>query len=258
MSLDRRGNRPDVAGMTALPIGSRQPRTEPFGSFETDSAETSPDAVKTWCRSEPIPVRAAGGSMAGHRPSAASCPTRGATGRLPKGVFPIFSGKSRRSPLRRRAYELQYLYLHKLHVQMVAETAIPRRSRGQTMSDETGRVALGLRASKEAPRARGGRRIPRDRLWQHPEKLHIQVPYRVAAAIAVMQMGISDYSVIAGAAGLTVEEVERVDLAEDRSVRQLAVAGIPAGEFFRLEDRVRCPKCQAKLSVAPCLACCRF
>jgi len=73
-----------------------------------------------------------------------------------------------------------------------------------------------------------------------------------------MEMGVSDYSVIAGAVGLTVEEVERVDMAEDPSVRQLAVAGIPAGEFFRLDSRLRCPKCQANLSIAPCLACCRL
>ena len=126
------------------------------------------------------------------------------------------------------------------------------------MADEAARLMLGLRASNEAAPAQAGKRNRRSRRWQHPMKLHIEVPYRVAAAIAVMEMGISDYSVIAGAVGLTVEEVERVDMVEDRSVRQLAVAGIPAGEFFRLENRVRCPKCQAKLSIAPCLACCRF
>ena len=126
------------------------------------------------------------------------------------------------------------------------------------MGEEARRLVLDLRASNEAARTRGGTRHPRSRSWQHPVKLHIEVPYRVAAAIAVMEMGISDYSVIAGAVGLTVEEVERVDMAEDPSVRQLAVVGIPPGEFFRLDDRVRCPKCQAKLSIAPCLACCRF
>lgn len=126
------------------------------------------------------------------------------------------------------------------------------------MGDEARRLVLGLRASNEAAPAQEGKRNRRSRPWQHPINLHIEVPYRVAAAIAVMEMGISDYSVIAGAVGLTVEEVERVDMAEDPSVRQLAVVGIPPGEFFRLDDRVRCPKCQAKLSIAPCLACCRF
>jgi hypothetical protein len=126
------------------------------------------------------------------------------------------------------------------------------------MAVEAGRLVLGLRAPREdTPSQEGGRSLP-SRLWQHPTEPRIEIPYRVAAAIAVMQMGISDYSVIAGAVGLTVEEVERVDMAEDRCVRQLAVAGIPAGEFFRLRDRVRCPKCQGRLSIAPCLACCRF
>jgi hypothetical protein len=126
------------------------------------------------------------------------------------------------------------------------------------MGDEARRLVLALPASNEAAPAQQGKRNRRSRPWQHPVKLDIEVPYRVAAAIAVMQMGISDYSVIAGAVGLTVEEVERIDLAEDPSVRQLALAGIPAGEFFRLDRRLRCPKCQATLSVAPCLACCRF
>jgi hypothetical protein len=126
------------------------------------------------------------------------------------------------------------------------------------MGDEARRLALGLRASNEAAPGQKGKRNRRTRPWQHPGKLHIEVPYRVAAAIAVMEMGISDYSVIAGAVGLTVAEVERVDMAEDPSVRQLAVAGIPAGQFFRLDSRLRCPKCQAKLSIAPCLACYRF
>jgi hypothetical protein len=126
------------------------------------------------------------------------------------------------------------------------------------MGDEARRRVPGVHASSEDAPAQHGKRIQRSRPWQHPVKLDIEVPYRVAAAIAVMQMGISDYSVIAGAVGLTVEEIERIDLAEDPSVRELAVAGIPAGEFFRLDRRLRCPKCQATLSVAPCLACCRF
>jgi hypothetical protein len=126
------------------------------------------------------------------------------------------------------------------------------------MGNEAQRLVLAPRASNEAAPAQEGKRNRRSRPWQHPLKLHIEVPYRVAAAIAVMEMGISDYSVIARAVGLTLEEVERVDMAEDPTVRQLAVAGIPAGEFFRLDSRLRCPKCQAKLSIAPCLACCRF
>ncbi len=95
-----------------------------------------------------------------------------------------------------------------------------------------------------------------NRLWRHPFRREIEVPYRVAAAIAVMQMGISDYPVIARAVGLTVEEVERVDTAETSSVRQLALARIPLGESFKLVEPIRCPKCQAEVSLVPCIACC--
>jgi hypothetical protein len=92
-------------------------------------------------------------------------------------------------------------------------------------------------------------------MWRHPSKPHIEVPYRVAAAIAVMEMGISDYAVIANAVGLTIDEVERVDMVEDPAVRQLALVRIPAGETFRLSHRVRCPKCQARVGLVPCVAC---
>ena len=101
----------------------------------------------------------------------------------------------------------------------------------------------------------GGRRDRQTRMWQYPFKPHIKVPYRVAAAIAVMEMGISDYSVIADAVGLTIEEVEGVDMAEDPVVRQIALARIPIDESFKLQHRVRCPKCQAKVSLVPCIAC---
>ena len=94
--------------------------------------------------------------------------------------------------------------------------------------------------------------------WRHPLHRAIEVPYRVAAAIAVMEMGISEYRLIAEAVGLTEAEVRGIDSAEDSLVRQLAVAGIPIGEFFKLDRRIRCPKCQARLVIAPCVSCRRL
>jgi hypothetical protein len=96
---------------------------------------------------------------------------------------------------------------------------------------------------------------PRIRVWRHPLKRSIEAPYRVAAAIAVMAMGVSEYRVIAEAVGLTVDEVRDIDSAEDSSVRELAVAGIPRGESFKLDRQIQCPKCQAKVNVAPCIFC---
>jgi hypothetical protein len=114
---------------------------------------------------------------------------------------------------------------------------------------------VGVCASEETASARGGKRNHQNRLWRHPLKRYIEVPYRIAAAIAVMEMGVSEYSVMASAVGLSVEEVERVDMVEGSAVRQLALARIPVGESFKLDNYVRCPKCQAEVGLAPCVAC---
>ena len=92
--------------------------------------------------------------------------------------------------------------------------------------------------------------------WRHPLKHDLVVPYRVAAVVALMEMGITDYAEIAHAVGLTVEEVASIDLTEDASIRQLCVEKIPYGEYFKLDEEIRCPKCNAMIRVAPCVACC--
>lgn len=84
---------------------------------------------------------------------------------------------------------------------------------------------------------------------------HIKVPYAAAAAISLMEMGITDYERIAQAVGLQAAEVERIDMAEDKAIRQLCLAGIPYGHYFTLESRIRCPKCSGLVTLAPCVAC---
>ncbi|HBO45530.1 MAG TPA: hypothetical protein DD670_16680 [Planctomycetaceae bacterium] len=121
--------------------------------------------------------------------------------------------------------------------------------------DEVRQSASNGCEASEADKRQERRGSQRTRPWRHPSSPHIKLPYRVAAAVAVMEMGISDYSVIAHAVGLSVEEVERIDMVEDPAVRQLALAGIPVGESFKLSRRIRCPKCQAKIALAPCIAC---
>jgi hypothetical protein len=126
------------------------------------------------------------------------------------------------------------------------------------MADQPKQLVEGTRRSDETVRGRGGKRTRQAKSWQHPLQRQINVPYRIAAAIAVMEMGISDYAVIAEAVGLTVKEVRRIDSAEESSVRELAAAGIPTGEFFKLATRVRCPRCHNNVGVAPCVGCCSY
>lgn len=124
-----------------------------------------------------------------------------------------------------------------------------------TICGEAERCARDAQRTVETAPEHGGKRVRRTRMWRYPFKPHIEVPYRVAAAIAVMEMGITDYSVIAAAVGLTVKEVERIDMVENPAVRQVVLAKIPVDESFKLIHRVRCPRCQARVCIAPCIAC---
>jgi hypothetical protein len=82
-----------------------------------------------------------------------------------------------------------------------------------------------------------------------------RVPRRVAAVIAVMEMGITDYSKIARAVGISVQEVQRIDRADDPLVRKLAGRRRQTRQYFTLARAIRCPKCSAKVTIAPCVAC---
>lgn len=95
-------------------------------------------------------------------------------------------------------------------------------------------------------------------VWRHPTNAKVTLPYASAAVIALIELGLSDYSVIAEAVGLNVEDVQRIDNAEDVVVRQLAVEGLPHGEYFKLRARIRCPKCNGLIVIAPCISCSRY
>ena len=81
------------------------------------------------------------------------------------------------------------------------------------------------------------------------------LPLRSEAALAVMQMGITDYGLIATAVGIPEEEVARIDHSEDERIRRLAVHGVDPAKRYHLVRPLRCPKCRARISVAPCLIC---
>jgi len=91
--------------------------------------------------------------------------------------------------------------------------------------------------------------------WRHPTDVRLRVPRKTAATIALMEMGITDYAVIAAAVDLDVNEVKQIDLTTEGPIRRLGVEGIPVGEYFNLRTVVCCPKCGAKVTIAPCVAC---
>ena len=85
-----------------------------------------------------------------------------------------------------------------------------------------------------------------------------QLPLRVEAALAVMQMGFSDYAEIASAVGLSEEQVESIDMSEDVRIRSAAAHGLSPEKRYRLVRPLRCPKCRGRITIAPCLTCCGF
>jgi len=84
------------------------------------------------------------------------------------------------------------------------------------------------------------------------------LPLRVEAALAVMQMGVSDYAQIASSVGLTEEQVESIDMSDDVRIRSLAAHGVCPDKRYRLVRPLRCPKCRGRITVAPCLTCSGF
>lgn len=109
--------------------------------------------------------------------------------------------------------------------------------------------------SPEKQTARSHSREPLGKPWRHPTDHDIQLPSRVAATIALMGMGLTDFTMIASLVGLTVEQVRSVDEADDPAIRKLAVVGIPSGGRFKLRGTVRCPKCHGNVSTVPCVTC---
>ena len=91
--------------------------------------------------------------------------------------------------------------------------------------------------------------------WRDPRKRGFELPYQMAAAVAVMQMGVRDFQVIAAAVGLSVDEIAKIDRADDDTVRHLAISGFPPGERLRLREAIRCPRCRGRTQVAPCALC---
>ena len=78
---------------------------------------------------------------------------------------------------------------------------------------------------------------------------------KVLAVIALIRAGLMDLPQLACAVGLTLEQVHRIDEAEDPAIRQIALANLPEDFVFRLRERVTCPSCGGKIFLVPCLQC---
>ena len=76
-------------------------------------------------------------------------------------------------------------------------------------------------------------------LRYHPEPL--------CQSAALIHGGLSDYDVIADAAGVSRRDVENIDQATDPYVRKLAVRGLHDGLICRLRKTINCPKCGAEM-----------
>ena len=81
------------------------------------------------------------------------------------------------------------------------------------------------------------------------------LPTRVEAALAVMQMGVTDYATIASTVGLPEEDVVKIDHSDDQRIRGLAVRGLDPEKRFHLVRPIRCPKCRHRITIIPCLTC---
>ena len=94
-----------------------------------------------------------------------------------------------------------------------------------------------------------------------PPKKHRKTPLspavasRASVVIALMEMGLSDYDKIADAVGLTSADIRRIDMAEDAKIRRLATQGTPEGTYYTLRRPIRCPGCDGKVTLVPCVVC---
>jgi hypothetical protein len=78
---------------------------------------------------------------------------------------------------------------------------------------------------------------------------------RAGAVIALMQTGVMDYATIARATGLSEEEIERIDAAQEDHIRQLAVQGTARDVYYHLRCKITCPRCGSIIYLVPCVAC---
>ena len=80
-------------------------------------------------------------------------------------------------------------------------------------------------------------------------------PQKIGAVIALIQAGVTNYTAIARATGLTEEDVRRIDEAKDEHVRELAQRDTGRDVYYHLRSKITCPRCGSIVYLVPCVAC---
>ena len=77
----------------------------------------------------------------------------------------------------------------------------------------------------------------------------------IAAAVYLLQAGLSDYKQVADAIGVSVAHVRRIEAADDPAVRRAMSKSSADGTSVRLRKPIRCPGCGRRIFLVPCVAC---
>jgi hypothetical protein len=77
----------------------------------------------------------------------------------------------------------------------------------------------------------------------------------IAAAVYLLQAGLSDYKQVADAIGVSVAHVRRIEAADDPAVRRAMRKPFGDCPAVRLRKPIRCPGCGRRIFLVPCVAC---
>ena len=70
-----------------------------------------------------------------------------------------------------------------------------------------------------------------------------------------MRGGVTEPALIARAVGLSVEEVQAIESADDPGARWYAIRGFDDEFTHRLREQIKCPRCGCRIILVPCVNC---
>lgn len=78
---------------------------------------------------------------------------------------------------------------------------------------------------------------------------------KATAALAMMQTGFTDLSLIAKAVRLPLLKVMEIEQADDLNVRRIVANGIPDDFVYHIHGHVKCRTCGGRINKVPCIVC---